>query len=193
VMAEGCGIYFTSVASGPGTGRWTSAALPGFSRRKLEPGDLLRFDVGIVYQGYLSDFGRSVVVGRPNAMQERLLAALQGGLDAAIDAVRPGVTIKAVVAAGEAALAAHGVVPADDGSGRIVSSFPVHWGHGLGLGWERPWMKADESMVIQSGMVLAIERALSLAGAGTAAAEQCLLVLDDRVDILTTGPAGRWS
>jgi Xaa-Pro dipeptidase len=159
----------------------------------LESGDLLRFDSGIVLNGYLSDFGRAAVVGEPDDGQLRLLDVLHGGLEAAISAVRPGARVADVVAAGEAALADAGVISQDDGSGRILSSFPVHWGHGLGLGWERPYLTAGEEMRIETGMYLAIERALTLPGVGTAAAEQTLLVASHGADVLTAGPSGFWS
>jgi Xaa-Pro aminopeptidase len=193
VIAAGAGLYFTSMSSGQGTGRWTSVAHPGFGRRLLRDGDMVRFDIGVIWQGYLSDYGRTRVVGWPSAEQSRLLAALHGGLDAAIAAVRPGGTVREMVAAGEKALADAGVIAADDGSGRIVSSFPVHWGHGVGLGWERPWLTETEDMTIAPGMYLAVERALTLAGVGTASGEQDLLVRTDGVDVLSEGPGGRWT
>jgi Xaa-Pro aminopeptidase len=64
VMAAGAGLYFTSMSSGSLTGRWTSTPQPGFGTRTLQNGDLLRFDIGIVWHGYLSDYGRATTVGR---------------------------------------------------------------------------------------------------------------------------------
>ncbi len=194
VIRGGAAIYFASVSSGLLTSRWTSSPLPGFSLRKLETGDLVRFDTGIIYEGYLSDFGRSLVVGEPTPAQRRLLDTLHRGLESAIGAVRPGARVRDIVAAGEAALEEAGVVSSGNAdNNEIFSSFPVHWGHGLGLGWERPWLTNTEDMVIEPGMYIAIERALTLAGIGTAAAEQTLLVGADGAEILTAGPRGFWS
>ncbi len=192
-MADGCGIYFVSISSGDGTRRWTSASLPGFSKRVLREGDLLRFDTGVVYRGYLSDFGRSVVVGGQSEGQRRLLETLHLGLDAMIGAIAPGVSVKSAVAAGEAALTRLGVVSSECAGDRIASSFPAHWGHGLGLGWERPWLAEDEELGFEPGMYVAVERALSLSGVGTAAAEQTLLVGETGIELLTGGDKGRWS
>jgi Xaa-Pro aminopeptidase len=193
VTRAGAGLYFTTMSSGGATGMWASSPQPGFSRRMLCTGDLVRFDTGIVFEGYLSDFGRSVTVGPPNPAQQHLLGTLHAGLDAAIAAVRPGAAARAIVEAGEIALAAAGVRAAGKPGDGIVSSFPVHWGHGLGLGWERPWLTETEDLAIAPGMVLAIERALTLAGVGTAAAEQNVVVGTDTIEILTEGPEGRWS
>jgi Xaa-Pro dipeptidase len=192
VMSAGAGLYFTSMSSSSATERWTSTPQPGFSTRKLQNGDLLRFDIGIVWQGYLSDYGRATTVGAPSADQARLIGVLHAGLEAAITAVRPGARVCDIAMAGEAALAAAGV--GDEGSAEgIVSSFPVHWGHGLGMGWERPWLTKDETMEIVPGMVLAIERALTWRGVGTVAAEQNLLVLPHGAELLTAGLDGLWS
>ncbi len=192
-IAEGCGVYFAAVSSGDATRRWTSAPLPGFSTRVLREGELLRFDTAIVHRGYLSDFGRSLVVGRPSEGQQRLLDTLHQGLDAMLGAIEPGISVRQAVGVGEAALTRLGVVSAEPRAGQIASNFPVHWGHGLGLGWERPWLTESEDMTIQPGMVLAVERALTLPGVGTAAAEQNILVGEAGIEILTAGPEGRWS
>lgn len=192
-VAEGCGVYFTSISSGEATRRWTSTPLPGFSTRVLRDGDLMRFDTGIVHRGYLSDFGRSIVIGQASRDQQRLLDTLHRGLDAMLAAIARGVPVRTAVAAGEAALADMGVRPAGDVSLGIVSSFPIHWGHGLGLGWERPWLTDDEPLSFEPGMVIAVERTLTLPGVGTAAAEQNILIGETGIELLTGGPHGPWS
>lgn len=194
-VAEGAGLYFAAAASGPDTARYASTAMPGWSTRPLKPGDLVRFDLGIVQQGYLCDFGRTAVVGDASSEQRRLLTTLHDALDEVIAAVRPGVEVSAVVDAGDRALAEAGVVSGDGevAAGTIRATYPAHWGHGLGLGWERPWLVAGEQLEVEPGMVLAVERAITLAGVGTAAAEQNLLVTAAGADVLTEGPEGRWS
>lgn len=192
ITAEGCTTYFTSISSGQITGRWASDSLPGYSRRRLKAGDLFRMDSAIVHQGYLSDFGRSVVVGTPSDRQQRLLDVVHAGLDAFIAGVRPGLAVRDVAAAADAGLRAAGVVSDFSTADAITSRFPVHWGHGLGLGWERPWLTASETMMLQPGMVLAVERALSMAGVGTAAAEQNLVVTDTGAEVLTETQDHRW-
>lgn len=195
VTAEGAGIYYAAASSGPATWSWMSSPLPGYSPRRLEDGDLIRLDLGIVKHGYLSDFGRAAVVGRPRPEQTRLIEVLHGALDAAIGAARPGGAIGDIIAAGDRALAASGVaIGAAARPGQIVASYPVHWGHCLGMGWERPYLvEAEAAQRVEPGMYLAVERALTLDGLGTVAAEQNLLVGDSGVEILTAGPDGRWS
>lgn len=195
VVAEGAGIYYAAASSGPATWSWMSSPLPGYSPRRLEDGDLIRLDLGIVKHGYLSDFGRAAVVGRARPEQARLIDVLHAALDAAIAAARPGGTVGAILAAGDRALADAGVATGEAAHpGQIVASYPVHWGHCLGLGWERPYLvEAEAAQPIEPGMYVALERALTLAGVGTVAAEQNLLIGDSGIEILTAGPEGRWS
>jgi Xaa-Pro aminopeptidase len=193
VARGGGGVYLVAASSGPMSWSYTTRALPGFSTRSLDHGDLARFDLVCVVEGYLSDFGRTVVVGDASEEQTRALDALHEGLDAAIAVIRPGVGVRDVVAAGDEALRAAGVVLEPDQPGALHAGYPPHWGHGLGMGWERPWFIETEELMIEDGMYLAIERALTLDGGGTVAAEQNLLVHPDGVEVLTAGPRGTWT
>lgn len=193
-VEDGAGIYFAAVSSGPNVGRYTATPLPGYGRRQLEGGDLVRIDLGVVLDGYLCDFGRTAVVGSPSASQRKLLGTLTDALDDVIAALGPGMAVRDVVAVGDRALAGAGVVsPAQPRPGDLWASYPAHWGHGLGLGWERPWLVDSEELALQAGMVLAVERAITLEGVGTAAAEQNLLINEAGAELLTAGPNGRWT
>jgi Xaa-Pro aminopeptidase len=192
-MADGAALYYAAVSSGPMSWAYTSAPLPGFSRRRFESGDIVRVDLCIVNEGYYSDFGRTFVAGAASAPQQRLLDALHSSLDAVISAIQPGRRVPDITAAGDAALRAAGVaLDGEPSTNQIVASYPAHWGHGLGLGWERPWMVSSETLEIEAGMYLAIERALTLAEVGTAAAEQNLLVGEGGAELLTAGFDDPW-
>lgn len=114
---------------------------------------------------------------------------------AVIDSVAPGMATAELLAIGDEALAAAGVGTRPDQPGGMHASYPAHWGHGLGLGlgWERPWLVSSEPLTIQEGMVLAIERAITLARVGAVAAEQNLIVTGSGAELLTAGPARRWT
>ena len=194
VIAEGGSLYAAAASSGDAADRYVARSLPGYSNRPYENGDLVRLDLVTLLDGYFSDFGRTVTVGEPTDDQARLIEAPQVAIDAVIETVKPGITVKELVEAGEAALVDSGV--SLDGTkaepGRLVAAYPPHWGHGLGLGWERPWMTGSEELTVEEGMYLAIERAVSLPGVGTALPEQNLLVRSDGAELLTAGSPGRW-
>lgn len=193
VTRDGGGVYLVAASSGEMTWSYTTQPLPGFGTRELLQGDLVRFDLVCVVDGYLSDFGRAATVGEPTDAQARLLGALHGGLDAAIATIHPGAGVGDVVAAGDAALRDAGVLLDPEEPGDLHAGYPPHWGHGLGMGWERPWFIESEDLVIEEGMYLAIERSVSLEGVGTASAEQNLLVHEDGIEVLTAGPNGTWT
>lgn len=192
-VAEGAGVYFAAVSSGPHSAFYSATPLPGYGTRCLHDGDLVRADLGIVLDGYLCDFSRTAVVGTPSADQDRLRETLTGALDRVIDCLSPGMAAAEVAAVGDEALAAAGVGTAADRPDGMHASYPAHWGHGLGLGWERPWLVSSEPLVLEAGMVLAVERAITLDGVGTVAAEQNLLLTVSGAELLTAGPAGRWT
>lgn len=194
VVAEGSGLYYAAASSGNDTWSFTSSPLPGYSTRQLESGDLFRFDLCTVHSGYFSDFGRTAVVGQPSSSQKHLLDTLHGVLDAVIDSLKPGMPVSEVVRIGDQALVDAGIATNDDASpGQIEAVYPAHWGHGLGLGWERPWLIESEMLTVEPGMFLAVERSLHLKDVGTAAAEQNLLVGETGAELLTSGVDGRWN
>jgi Xaa-Pro dipeptidase len=192
-VADGAGVYFAAVSSGPQSGYYAATPLPGYGTRRLQDGDLVRIDLGIVLDGYLCDFGRTAVVGTPSGDQDRLWVTLTGALDRVIDGLSPGMATADLVAVGDEALACAGVGTGAAGPSGMYASYPAHWGHGLGLGWERPWLVSSELLTLEPGMVLAVERAISLDGVGTVAAEQNLLLTETGAELLTAGPAGRWT
>lgn len=192
-VADGAGVYFAAVSSGPQSGYYSATPLPGYGTRRLKDGDLVRLDLGIVLDGYLCDFGRTAVVGTPSGDQERLWVTLTEVLDRVIDCLSPGMATADLVAVGDEALASAGVGMPTAGPSGMYASYPAHWGHGLGLGWERPWLVGSEPLTLEPGMVLAIERAITLDGVGTAAAEQNLLLTESGAELLTAGPGGRWT
>ncbi len=60
------------------------------SDRVLKPGDLVSFDLGLCYQGFHADMARTVVAGRPNNLQKKLIKAAKQALAEAIKQARPG-------------------------------------------------------------------------------------------------------
>ena len=172
--------YLVALAVGDRATAYTGRPLPGFrAERQLIAGEVARLDLVLVYEGYFCDFGRSWVIGGPDhaaPATRAMLDGLRAGLDAAVAAAVPGATAGAIARAGARAL------PSD-----LETAYPPHWGHGLGTGWEGPWLLPDSTELIEEGMTLAIEVAVHGPG-GHAAAEQNVLVSDTGPELLT--PAG---
>ncbi len=128
---------------------------PGFEGRggpnkavPLQPGCLVAFDMGVVYDGYCSDFGRSVIVGEPRPDFLRHCQMLRQARDAAVARIRPGIALSDVHEAVHAVFADYGW----EEEGR------VEFGHNLGLDiHEPPYVTSWDHSPLQEGMVLAVE------------------------------------
>lgn len=116
--------------------------------RTLQPGDLLRLDVGCAVEGYYSDVARTAVVGEPDVRQERGYGALLAGQEAALAAVRPGVLSRELFRVAVEGARANGL-------GRYRRN---HCGHGIGLeNYEPPLVAPDGEETLEEGMVLCVE------------------------------------
>ncbi len=180
--AEGAVVYLPVLSSADRVASYTGRPLPGYRHeRRFAAGDLTRLDLVIVYEGYYCDFGRSWVVGgNDQATGARaLIGAVRDGLDAALAATRAGAT------AGEVARAGTAAVPPG-----FSPSYPPHWGHGLGLGWEGPMLLSDSEEVIEEGTALAVEVTVQSADGRAASGEEDVIVREDGVEILSSAP---WS
>lgn len=87
----GATVPFISVVVGPVRGHG------GPSERVIQPGDLVRIDFGITHRGYSTDIQRTAYVLRagesePPAELQRMWEVCRRATDAAIAAMRPGVT-----------------------------------------------------------------------------------------------------
>jgi Xaa-Pro aminopeptidase len=150
----GAALYNSFMASGRG------GEDPQFIRRnfptwgsdeKLARGQWFRIGLSGVVDGYFFDLSRSKPIGPPTNRQIELFEAAIEIVEAAIAGIRPGASAEAVAAAGLAKQTALGYP--NDG---VFSGL----GHGVGLGWDAPWLAPGDATVIEPGMVLCIERTI---------------------------------
>ena len=148
--AEGMS-FETIVASGPRSalphGRASLARLP----RK----GFVTLDFGVILKGYCSDMTRTVHLGRATGEERAAYDAVLDAQEAAVNAVRPGVTC------GDVDKAARGVLE-KAGLGKY---FTHSTGHGVGLEiHELPRIAAGQEMRLEAGMVVTIEPGVYLPG-----------------------------
>lgn len=118
---------------------------------KLERGDIISVDVGVIYDGWVADAARTFPVGSISAVAGKLLDVTEGSLFAAVPHVKAGNRLGDVSNAIQTFVEAEGL--------SIVRSLV---GHGIGQEMhEDPQIPnygpAGRGPVLEEGMVLAIE------------------------------------
>jgi len=132
-------------------------------------------DFGVILAGYCSDRTRTVHVGRPSAEVRGMYEAVLEAQQAAIAAVRPGVT------AGEV----------DGGARRVLRKwklaryFTHSTGHGLGLEiHEAPRLAAAQTQRLEPGMVITIEPGAYIPGKWGVRIEDVVVVTSSGCEVL---------
>jgi Xaa-Pro aminopeptidase len=168
VIRRGAQTFFTVVTIGP-----YRAALADVyaSETALKAGDLVRLDLGCVYQGYRSDISRTALLGTPTEKQRRYYDAIRDGEKAAIAAMRPGVPVSQIFEIGMK-------VTREQGMPHYQRN---HVGHGIGLEpYDPPTINAAGQTVLEPGMVFCVETPYYEHGWGG-------IQVEDAVEITTTG------
>ncbi|MFZ0201539.1 MAG: Xaa-Pro peptidase family protein [Candidatus Sulfotelmatobacter sp.] len=162
----------TIIASG------SRSALPHgrATRQPVAVGGFVVCDFGVILGGYCSDQTRTVWVGAASKEARRAYEAVKEAQQAAIDAVRPGVT------AGDVDSAARRVLR-KAGFGRY---FTHSTGHGVGLEiHESPRVAAGQKEVLRPGMVITIEPGVYFPGKWGVRIEDMVAVRENCCEVLT--------
>jgi Xaa-Pro aminopeptidase len=158
-----------------------------FSDRLIRPGDTAYFDIIHAYNGYRTCYYRTFAVGRATSAHHDAYTQAREWIDAAIQAVKPGVGTDDIARLWPRA---H-----EFGFDSEMEAFGLQFGHGLGLGLhERPIISRLNSLEhpveIEEGMVFALETFCPGAGGRSAARiEEEIVVTADGAELLTLFPA----
>ena len=148
----------------------------GTNDRITEDGDLVVLDVGGEYRGYAADVTRTFPVnGKFSAEQARVYDAVLEAQLAALDAVKPGVTLREIHAAAKAVLDRH-----------ELGQYFIHGtSHSVGLNVHDPFGRARKLSV---GSVLTVEPGAYLAHKSLGVRiEDTVVVTEDGCEILSAG------
>ncbi|WP_161958536.1 M24 family metallopeptidase [Ornithinimicrobium cavernae] len=165
----------------PGMGQRAAIDSSRRDSQGLRPGDLLKFDCGTTVGGYRSDGGRTFVLGDPDARAARLYATLQQAHALAVGAIAPGVKVRDVYAVAAEFMHAEGYPGYRRG----------HFGHSIGLDSfheEPPFLGADDTDVLEQGMVLAVETPFYGGDLGPIMIEDLIHITDSGAEYLTALP-----
>ncbi|MBW2249319.1 MAG: aminopeptidase P family protein, partial [Deltaproteobacteria bacterium] len=161
----------TIVASGP------NSALPHAipSGRKIKAGEPILFDWGAKLDGYCSDISRTVIIGAPDETFKKVFTTVQDAQQMATDAIKPGVSSKAVDKIARDHIE--------------KSGFKGKFGHGLGHGTglavhEHPRLSPLKETTLETGMVFTVEPGIYIPGWGGIRLENMVVVRDNGVEVL---------
>ena len=146
------------------------------SGRAIAPGGFVVCDFGVILAGYCSDQTRTVWVGAPTKDAQAVYDAVKEAQLVAIAAVRPGISVGEVDAAGRKILRKAGL-------GRY---FTHSTGHGVGLEiHEAPRVAAGQKEALKPGMVITIEPGVYFPGKWGVRIEDMVAVTEGGCEVLT--------
>ena len=153
----------------------------------IRSGDIVFIDIGAMVNGYFGDVGRTVICGTPSAPQRKVFQAVYAAHREGLDAMRPGITNKAVAERIKAKAAEFGL--AED----FLSLFI---GHGIGIGSNEPPYIGEifpgaAEVALQPGMAFAVEPLIwvpDVRGGGGVRLEDTVVITDTGVHVLSRVP-----
>jgi Xaa-Pro aminopeptidase len=149
------------------------------SQAKLPLRGFVVCDFGVILANYCSDMTRTLHLGRPPMEARRVYQAVREAQQAALDAVKPGVTVGEVDEAARKSLQKQG----------LGKFFTHSTGHGVGLEiHESPRIAAGQKDLLQPGMVITMEPGVYLPGQFGIRIEDTVVVTDSGCEILTPCP-----
>ncbi|MCR4398035.1 MAG: Xaa-Pro peptidase family protein [Firmicutes bacterium] len=142
----------------------------------VKRGDIIRFDVGCVFDCYCSDIARIACLGSPSEKAARYYRAVLEGEQAALSGVRAG-----AVAAGIFDIAIR-----TTRSAGIPHYARHHCGHGIGLEcYDMPSISPQDATVLEEGMVINVETPYYELGFAGLQVEDTVLVTGDGFEYLS--------
>jgi Xaa-Pro aminopeptidase len=186
VLVPSGGILYNSfMASGRG-GQEATIVRSNFptwgAKEPLAEGDWLRLGISGVVEGYMFDLSRSRAIGSATASQIAAFEAAIAVVEAGIAAIQPGATGGQVATAG---------LKKQEEMGFAWKGVFSGLGHGIGLGWDTPWLVPDDTTELRPGMVLCIEKTLMKDG-DLGDFEETVVVTDQGPQRLTNAQARYW-
>jgi Xaa-Pro aminopeptidase len=164
------------------TGQWeytTVGPTPWSGGGAVRRGDVIKFDVGCLVEGYSSDSGRTYTCGPARPRAREIMRALNDAFAAGLEVLRPGHTMREVHQRANAAMQRAGFARYSRG----------HYGHSLGHDTfceVPPFIAAQADLAIEPGMVLAFETPFYVDGEGG-------FIIEDQFLITEAGAQAAWT
>jgi Xaa-Pro aminopeptidase len=179
VALEADGPAFkTIVASGPNGSMPHAVA----GQRRIQRGELITIDMGARYKGYCADMTRTICLGEPAEARMREI------YDTVLLAMK---TCEQKIYAGMSGCEADALARDVLAQAGLAEYFVHSTGHGVGLQvHEGPLLsqRAPAQIKLPAGCIVTVEPGVYIAGWTGTRVEDCVLVKEDGVEVLTQSP-----
>ncbi|WP_047981587.1 M24 family metallopeptidase [Ornithinibacillus contaminans] len=147
--------------------------------RKLAKGDMVLFDLGVIYEGYCSDITRTVVFDSITEEQKTIYNTVLEGQLKAIEASTLGSEVGQIDKAARDHIEASG----------YGSYFNHRVGHGLGIEThEYPSIHGNNKLALRTGMCFTIEPGIYVPGVAGVRIEDMIFMTENGAETLTKFP-----
>jgi Xaa-Pro aminopeptidase len=145
------------------------------SNRPVQSGEPILFDWGARFNGYCSDISRTLFLETIDKNFQKVYQAVFDAQQMAIDAMKPGVSSKAVDAVARNHIDKMG----------FKDKFGHGLGHGVGLSvHEAPRLSPLKDEALEPGMIITVEPGIYLPGQGGVRLENMIRIKEDGAEVL---------
>ncbi len=146
------------------------------SENKVRNNQLVLFDLGTVWDGYISDASRTIAVGKPDEKSMDIYQVCLEAQLAAQEAAKPGITAEELDKIARDVITKAG-----------YGEYFIHrLGHGMGMSeHEFPSIMAGNKMELQPGMCFSIEPGIYIPNVAGVRIEDCVHITEDGCEPFT--------
>ena len=177
-----------------GSGRRSVGIFPP-TEKKIQPGEMWKFDAGLSLNNYQADTGWGGVIGQPNAQQNMIWEATLRGYNSAMSVIKEGVRPSEI----------QNAMLKGTQDGGLADHSGTFAGHAIGLEMrELPYVLGNKKMVnslylpedtdipLPENTVLCIENPCQIFGVGGTQIEQTIIVKKSGYELLTKQDRKLW-
>ena len=177
-----------------GSGRRSVGIFPP-TEKKIQPGEMWKFDAGLSLNNYQADTGWGGVIGQPNAQQNMIWEATLRGYESAMSVIKEGVRpseIQNAMLKGtqDGGLADHSGTFAGHAIGLEMRELPYVLGNKKML--NSLYLPEDTDIPLPENTVLCIENPCQIFGVGGTQIEQTIIVKKSGYELLTKQDRKLW-
>jgi Xaa-Pro dipeptidase len=186
-------IYHASIRAGSeypslphfiASGYRSSLTHATWAGRRIEPGDVVYYEVSGTVQRYGAALFRGATIGQPSEKVKRMSDATIAGLNRILETMKPGVTCGEVAEAWAGEIVKYGFARPHKRAGYSIGiSFPPDWGEGHILS-----LKYDEKRPLEPGMVFHTPSSIRDEGVCLVGNSETILVTERGSEALTNFP-----